>query len=264
MREVEFKSSPLSACIITYNEEDKIKECLESIKWVTEVVVVDSFSQDRTVEICKEYGAKVFQTPWRGFVEQKNYALKKASFPWVLCLDADERVSPELREEIIKLLQEEKPADGYYIPRLSFYLGRWIKHGGWYPDYKLRLFKKEKGRWTGMDPHDRVILKGKTERLKGNLLHFPYQNLTHHLKKINSYTTIMAEGLKKQGKKVRGGDIFFRPLFKFIKGYFLKKGFLDGVPGFIIALTGSFYVGMKYAKLWEIQKNLSFEKKREG
>jgi glycosyltransferase involved in cell wall biosynthesis len=252
------KRPPISACIITFNEEENICDCLESIKWIKEIIVVDSFSKDRTVAICHEYTDKVFQKAWQGHVKQKNCALDYASNEWVLCLDADERVSPELKEEIEhRLLEDAHSFDGYFFPRHSYYLGRWINHGGWYPDYKLRLFRKSKGRWGGKDPHDKIVLNGSTTYLKGKLLHYVYKDLSHQLQTVDNFSTITAKILEQEGEKFSLLKLLFRPPFRFLEMYVIKKGFRDGLPGFIIAVSSSFYIFLKYAKLWEMKKHKS-------
>jgi glycosyltransferase involved in cell wall biosynthesis len=249
------KRPPISVCIITFNEEENIRDCLESVKWVEEIIVVDSLSKDRTVEVCREYTDKVFQREWQGHVKQKNSALTYATKEWVLCLDADERVSPELKEEIERQLTRDAGSfDGYSFPRRSYYLGRWITHGGWYPDYKLRLFKKSQGRWGGQDPHDKVILKGTSTRLKGEILHLVYKSLSHQLKTVDNFSAITAKVLEQEGERFSLLKLLFRSPFRFIEMYFIKQGFRDGFPGFIIAVTSSFYVFLKYAKLWELQR----------
>lgn len=249
------KRPPISACIITFNEERNIRDCLESIKWVEEIIVVDSFSKDRTVTLCREYTDKVFQKEWQGHVKQKNCALEYASNEWVLCVDADERISPELKEEIERNLSMDAHSfDGCFFPRHSYYLGRWINHGGWYPDYKLRLFKKSKGRWGGKDPHDKVILNGATTHLRGELLHFVYRNLSHQLQTVDNFSTVTANVLKQEGEHFSLLRFLFRPPIRFFEMYIIKKGFRDGLPGFIIAVSSSFYVFLKYAKLWELKK----------
>ena len=246
---------PISACIITYNEEKNIEACLESISWVEEIIVVDSMSSDRTIERCRKHTEKVYQQEWQGHVKQKNYALEFARHEWVLCLDADERVSPELRREIEECLSGEKQAaDGYFFPRHSFYLGRWINHGGWYPDYKLRLFRKSKGRWGGKDPHDRVMLDGSSAYLKSDLLHYVYRNLSHQLQTVDNFSAITATILDEEGERFSAAQLFFRPVLKFLGTYFIKRGFMDGLPGFIISVVSSFYVFLRYAKLWELQQ----------
>lgn len=245
---------PISACIITYNEDKNIEACLESIAWVEEIIVVDSMSTDNTVGLCRAYTDQVYQKEWMGHVVQKNYALQFARHEWVLCLDADERVSPELRKEIEECLSlPSQAADGYFFPRHSFYLGRWINHGGWYPDYKLRLFKKSKGRWGGKDPHDRVMLDGVSAYLKSDLVHYVYRNLSHQLQTVDTFSTITAAGLKADGERFSPARLIFRPFFKFLGTYVVKRGFMDGLPGFIIAVASSFYVFLRYAKLWELQ-----------
>lgn len=247
---------PISACIITFNEEENIRDCLESIKWVEEIIIVDSFSKDRTIAICREYTDKVFQKEWQGHVKQKNCALECASNEWVLCLDADEYISSELKKEIEDRLSEDTQSfDGYFFPRHSYYLGRWINYGGWYPDCKLRLFKKTKGKWGGKDPHDKVILSGATTHLKGELLHFVYKNLSHQLQTVDNFSAITANVLEQEGRKFSLLKLIFRPPFRFFEMYVIKKGFRDGLPGFIIAVASSFYVFLKYAKLWELKKH---------
>jgi len=249
------KRPALSVCIITFNEEQNIRDCLESVAWVDEIIVVDSFSQDTTVSLCRMFTEKVYEKEWQGHVKQKNCALQYASNEWVLCIDADERVSTELREEIERnLSMEGNSCDGYYFPRHSYYLGKWINHGGWYPDYKLRLFKKSKGRWGGQDPHDKVILKGTTTQLKGELLHFVYKNVSHQLQTVDTFSTITATALDREGDRFNLFKLLYRPSIKFFETYCIKRGFMDGLPGFIIAITSSFYVFLRYVKLWELQK----------
>lgn len=240
----------LSVTIITLNEEHNIRDALESIKWADEIVVVDSGSRDKTVEICREYTDKVFYNPWPGHIEQKNLAIDKASNQWILSIDADERVTPELAGEIKRVL-EGPSVDAYAVPRLVFYLGRWIAHS-WYPDYKVRLFRRDKGKWGGINPHDKVVVDGKVERLKGDLLHYSYKDIAHHVNTMNSFTTISAREYSKLGKKAGPLDLIFKPAGMFLKKYLLKQGFRDGMPGFIIAVSSAYYVFLKYAKLWEM------------
>lgn len=246
----------LSVCIITYNEESCIRQCLRSVEWAEEIVVVDSFSTDKTVEICKEYTDRVYQRPFPGHVEQKNYALGLASHAWALCLDADECLSPELIREVQETLcQDDGTYSGYYLPRHTFYLGRWINHSGWYPDYKLRLFRRGMGKWGGINPHDKVILQaGATSRLKGELWHFNYKDLSDHLRTVDNFSAIFVKNATKDGARFHLPALFFRPLGKFLEVYLLKRGFLDGVPGFILAVVNSFYIFLKYAKWWETER----------
>jgi glycosyltransferase involved in cell wall biosynthesis len=247
----------ISACIITYNEENNIKDCLESVKWLDEIIVIDSFSNDKTVEICQQYTDKIYQRTWPGHIEQKNFAVEKASYDWILAIDADERLSPPLVEEIKREFNiVDNSIDGYYFPRHSYYLGRWINNGGWYPDYKLRLFRKKNARWGGKNPHDQVIMKGSTKYLKEDLWHYVYRDLSHQLKTVDNYSHITAKIMQKDGKSFSLIKLLFRPPIKFIETYIIKKGFKDGFPGLIISIVSSFYVFLKYAKLWEIKQEL--------
>jgi glycosyltransferase involved in cell wall biosynthesis len=183
----------LSACIVALDEEDRLGDCLASLRWCDEIVVVDSHSTDRTREIAAAAGARVIERDWPGHVAQKEFAIRQARHDWVLCIDADERVSPELEKEIVELRAAGFPdMAGWEVSRLSSYLGRWIRHGTWYPDLKLRLFDRRRGRWAGRDPHDRVEVDGPVGRLGGELLHHPYRSLEEHLATIDRYTTIMA------------------------------------------------------------------------
>ena len=241
----------ISACIITLNEESRIRDCLESVKWVDEIIVVDSFSTDKTVDICKEYTDRVYQRAWPGNIDQKNYTMSLAKNNWILSLDADERLSPKLIEEIQEAVRNPGNVAGFFFPRRSFYLGRWIYHGDWYPDYQLRLFKRGNGQWQGTNPHGRVILDGKTRHMKHDICHFNYKNFSHQLRTIDNYSNIFAEVMVKKDKGFSLFQLIFRPLYKFIKVYFIKMGFLDGLPGLVLAVSNAFYIFVKYVKLWE-------------
>ena len=244
----------ISACITAFNEEDNIRRCLESVRWCDEIIVVDSFSTDRTVAISREYTDRVYQHEWRGYIGQKNLIRGMAQHPWILFVDADEEVSPALREEILARFDAgTDPYVGFQFPRMVYYLGRWIRHGEWYPDIKLRLFKKECGHSEGQEPHDRVAVRGPVLTLRAPLYHYTYQGLHDHLETMNRYSTISAQEKHRQGEKFRWCDMLFRPSWRFIKAFFLQGGCLDGPPGFIIALISAFGVYMKYAKLWALQ-----------
>jgi glycosyltransferase involved in cell wall biosynthesis len=239
--------------IITYNEEKRIADCLSSVVWADEIVVVDSYSSDKTVEICRKFGARVIQHRWPGHIKQKNYALTQATHDWVLSLDADEVASPELAAQVQRLMQQEHPEmAGYYVPRQTYYLGRWIKHCGWYPDYKLRLFDRRRAHWGGEDPHDSVICEGKTARLSGCLYHYSFDNLAAHLDTIDRFTSIAAAERHKKGDKAGLGQLLLRPPLTFLKMYLLQLGFLDGMPGLIVCVLSACHVFIKYAKLWEL------------
>jgi len=242
----------ISVCIITFNEEQDIRACLESVRWAGEIVVVDSFSADRTVEIAREYTARVIQRGWPGHVEQKNFALQQATGDWILSLDADERVSPELAVEIQEVIRRaDRPEVGYAVPRKTFYLGGWVMHGGWYPSRRLRLVRRGRAKWSGVNPHDHLYADGPTGNLKGDLYHFTYRDIADHLKTIDSFTTISAREMFQAGRKHPLLHMFFHPIGKFLKMYFLRLGFLDGAAGFILAVLSGYYVFLKYAKLWE-------------
>ncbi len=245
----------ISACVTAGNEEDKIRRCIESLTWCDEIVVVDSFSTDSTVEICREYTDRVYQHEWLGYIGQKNLIREMAHNPWILFLDADEEVSPELRDEILLEFQNGTGANmGYEFPRQVFYLGKWISHGEWYPDIKLRLFRKDRGRSEGQEPHDHVVVNGPVKTLRGHLRHYTYDDMRDHLETMNRFSAITAQEKVHQGKRFRWIDILFRPPFRFIKAYFLRRGFLDGTQGFVIATVSAFGVFMKYAKIWELEQ----------
>ncbi len=241
---------PLSCTIICFDEEKGIRAALESVKWCDEIVVVDSFSTDRTVEICREYTDRIYQRPWPGFVEQKAFALEQTRCPWVLNLDADERVSLELRREIEMVLRRPD-ADGYFVPRLVYYLGRWWRRGGWWPDYRLRLFRRDKVVWGGIDPHEKVLLRGRSRRLRGPLLHYTYRDVSDHLATINGFTGVAARELLLRGREVSWTDLWLRPLWRFVRFYGLRQGFTQGLAGLYVAQSAAFYVFARYAKLWE-------------
>lgn len=242
----------ISACVMTFNEEHNVRRCLESLSFCDEIVILDSFSTDRTVEICKEYTSLVFQEEWKGYITQRNRLREIANHDWVLFLDADEEVSPSLRDQILYHFRSGTGKYmGYEFPRQVFYLGKWIRHGEWNPDIKLRLFRKDKGYSGGQEPHDMVIVDGPVKTLTGKLWHYTYDDLADHLNVVNRFSTISAREMYQAGRKFRMWDLLTRPLARFIKGYIIKGGFLDGLRGFIIAIIVAHGVAIKYAKLWE-------------
>jgi len=247
----------VSACIIAFNEEDRIADCVRSVEWCDEVLLVDSHSVDRTREIAAECGARVIERDWPGHVAQKEFAIRAARHDWVICVDADERVSDGLCREILALRDAGFPgAPGWKMPRMSSYLGQWIRHGTWYPDLSLRLFDRRRGRWGGHDPHDRVELDSSPGRLKQDLLHYPYRTLADHLRTIDNYTTIMAQGLRDRGRRARLTDLILRPCVRFFRFYFLKAGFLEGWRGLLLAYLAAHYVRLKYAKLMVMDREI--------
>lgn len=248
--------TPISAVIITFNEEINIERCLQSLVGVAdEIVVVDSFSTDKTDEITQNLGAKVVRNKFDGHIEQKNFAIKQAKFPHVLSLDADEALSDELRNSILKI-KANFNSDGYTFNRLTNYCGKWIKHCGWYPDVKLRLWDSRKGKWTGINPHDKFEMddEAKITHLKGDLLHYSYYSIDGHIKQVNFFTDLLAKSMYKQGRRASWFNILLSPLVKFIKDYFIKTGFLDGYYGFVISIISAHATFLKYIKLKELDK----------
>ncbi len=244
----------LSVTIITKNEEGNIARCLSSVSFADEIVVLDSGSEDRTVEIAKGFTDRVVETDWPGHVKQKQRAVDMAAHDWVLAVDADEEVTPLLRESIQAALQTGDK-DAYELTRKVFYLGRWINHCGWYPEWRIRLFDRKKGEWGGYDPHDKVETTGSVGKLVGDLHHYSYRDVNHHLTRINEYTSIMARQYFEKGRRAKFHDMLLRPPLNFLKKYFFQLGFFDGVAGFAICALASYYVFLKYLKLWEMSRN---------
>lgn len=242
----------ISAVLITYNEEKNVRQALESLTWVDEIVVVDSFSADKTVEICRSFTEKIFQRPWSGYVAQKNYACEQAAHDWILSLDADERVSEELRKELEAWRQRDQDAPcGFLIPRKTFFLGRWIQHTNWYPDYQLRLFDRRYGRWEGGRVSESVKVSGPVGRFDNALLHHSFENLSDWLARADRYSTLAAQDMLQRGEQVTLWGLVLHPFGTFIKSYLFKQGFRDGVPGLIVSCLSAIFVFLKYAKLWE-------------
>ena len=247
---------PISLVVITLNEEANIERCLKSVPFASDIVVLDSGSSDRTVEIAKQCGARTFVESFRGYGEQKRRACELASQDWVLSLDADEALSPELAAEIQNLSLENLAGfDGYDVPRLSFHLGRWIRHGGWYPDYQLRLFNRKMAGWQSLKLHERVEAKN-VGRLQKDLYHYVFKNLADQVETNNEYSTLGAAELQRRGKKFSVMMLVLKPISKFLETYIWKRGFLDGMPGFIISVGAAYSIFLKFAKLWENNRNL--------
>ena len=247
----------LSVAIITFNEEDRLEDALTSCKEIAdEIVVVDSFSTDKTVEIAEKFGCIVYKEKFVDFGSQKNSVLDKCSFNWVLNLDADERVCETLKNEIIKLKtlkESDIDVEGFVINRKTAYLGRWITHSGWYPDRKLRLFRRDKSRWHGRI-HEGLKLDGKTKRMNGDILHHTYRDISDHIKRLNSYSQMQAQDIVDKGKGLLHLRAVILPQITFIRFYIWKLGVLDGLPGFVIALISSWSTAMKYLKAIEIKR----------
>lgn len=246
----------VSACMITFNNSRTVEKALQSVSsWASEIIVVDSFSTDNTFEIAKKHASVYEQRAWPGFRDQYNYCISKAKNDWILFLDADEEVSRELAEEIKERLDREAGTfDGYIAHRRNFYLGRWIMHGGWVPDSEIRLFRKSRGGFSGA-LHANVKVKGKVGELKHYYYHYNYRDIADQIDTINRYSKTAAEDMLREGKRFRYSDLLLRPPIRFIKEYVFKRGFLDGMPGLVIAVSTMYYVFAKYAKLWELERS---------
>ena len=246
--------SGLSVIVITRNEEMNLPRCLLSVEFADEIVVVDSGSSDRTVEIAREHGARVFSKAWEGYGKSKQHGLDRARGDWILSIDADEVVQPELAMEIRTAIAGRSQYAGYFIPRKTEFLGRWIMHSGWYPDPVLRLFRRDSGRFSEDAVHESVVLQGSAGRLDHDLLHYSYPSLENYFDKFNRYTSIAAREAYERGRRAGVYDLVVRPAAKFIKQYVIKRGFLDGIEGLILAVLSSCYVMVKYAKLWHLAR----------
>lgn len=238
----------ISATIITHNEERNLPRAIESLRCCDEILVVDSGSTDRTVEIAAKFGARVLEANWRGYAGQKNYASDQALHDWVLSIDADEALSEDLEAEIWQLKKNGPAFDAYTVPRLAQYLGKWILYSGWHPDRKIRLFDRRKARWVGDYVHESVVSHGRVGELAGNLLHFTCGSLSEHLKSMDRYTTLAAEEVVARKVRVGGRHLLFDPPWTFFKTFFLQQGFRDGIEGLTIAYMASLYTFLKYAK----------------
>lgn len=240
----------VTATVITFNEAANIGAALTSLSFADEIVVVDSQSTDDTVAIARTFTDKVFVRPWPGYIEQKNFAAAQASHDWIFSLDADERVSEPLTDEIRHLSAGAVP--GYRMPRVTFHLGRWLRSTDWYPDYQLRLYDRRRARWSGRLVHESVTADGPTVDLHGEILHYAYRDLSHHLQTMDRYTTLAARQMFEDGRTAGWWDLAVHPPAAFLRNYVLRGGFRDGVPGLIISAMNARYVGLKFAKLWEL------------
>jgi glycosyltransferase involved in cell wall biosynthesis len=242
--------------VITKNEADALADALRSVSWAAEIIVVDAESTDDTVKIARQFTNRVYVRRWSGYVDQKNHAASLATNDWILSLDADERVTPQLAEEIQQVLAKEPSSSGYRIPRVSFYFGRWIRTTDMYPDYQLRLYDRRKARWDGRHVHESVrAADGMVGYLKNDLQHHPYRDLSEHLIRMDRYTTLAAQQMHEQGRRATVMGLLIHPRLAFLRNYILKGGFRDGKAGLVISLVNSYYVFLKFAKLWEIQKD---------
>jgi glycosyltransferase involved in cell wall biosynthesis len=259
MNENEKKKIIFSVAVITFNEESNIRECIESFHDIAdEVIVLDSFSTDNTIEIAKQFNkVKIFTNEFKGHIEQKNKAIELCSGMWILSLDADERVSEELKKEILFFLKEmDSKYQGFKIPRLTYHIGKFIRHSGWYPLRRYRFFYKGHAKWTGENPHDFIEISGKGSNFKGDIIHYSFKDLSHQVDTINKFSSIVAYTRFQKKTKAPILKSIYKPFIKFLEIYIFKLGFLDGYAGFIIAISSSYSTFLKFAKLYELQKEL--------
>lgn len=247
----------VSGVIICRNEERNIEECIKSIQWCDEIIIIDSFSSDNTLGISKKYTGSIYQNEWKGFADQRKFALTKVNFEWVFSIDADERCTEELKDEIKNLLAKENISEkGFDIPRKSYFLNKWIKHGGWYPNYQLRLFRKDSAEVSDRLVHESYIISGLKGKLKNNILHYTVTSITDYITKINSYSDLSA--LEKVNRKKIGFiDIFLIPRIVFFQQYILKGNFLDGIPGLMVSKFHMVTKLLNSMKIWELQNSKS-------
>ena len=238
----------ISATIITFNEERNLPRAIESLRCADEIVIMDSGSNDRTVEIAEKLGARVLESPWPGYAKQKNFAAQQASHDWILSLDADESLSEALEAEIWQLKKNGAQFDAYTMPRMAQYLGRWIRHSGWYPDRKVRLYDRRKSQWVGDFVHESVHVDGRVGELESSILHFTCESLSEHVKTMERYTTLAAQEMAARRVRVPLWRLLLAPAWTFFKSYAVQRGFLDGVEGLIIAYMAAFYTFLKYSK----------------
>ncbi len=255
--------STVSVILITKNEEANIRECLSTVTWADEVVVVDAGSSDSTVAVAGEFTKKIFVRPWEGYGSARNFALSRISSEWAFWLDADERVTSDLTREIQSTVAlENNQFVAYSMPRKANFLGRWILHCGWYPGRVTRLFRKEKGHFTESKVHERLLVDGATGTLKSDLLHYTDPTLSHYFEKLNKYTTLASEELSGEGATFGIAQITVRPVWTFLRMYIFRLGFLDGIAGLVLCVLSSCYVFTKYAKLWERKRHQPLKEAR--
>jgi len=243
----------LSVTVITRNEAEDIADALSSVRFADEIIVVDSRSTDDTAAIARQHTERVVVRDWPGYIEQKNYAASIANHDWILSVDADERVTPALAAEIQRVLAAEPGDAAFRIPRVTFHLGRWIRTTDWYPDYQVRLYDRRHARWTGRYVHEAVTVDGTLGRLRGELQHFAYGDIADHLETIDRYTTLAARQMYESGRRAGLLQIAGHPPLAFLRNYILRGGIRDGAVGFIVSALNSYYVFLKFAKLWELE-----------
>jgi len=246
---------PVSVTLITLDEADHIAAAIESAAWADEILVVDSGSSDGTVDIARSKGARVLTRAWTGYVDQKNFAADQATHEWIFSLDADERVPLALAQEIRSIVASEPPYRGYRVPRVTFHLGRWIRTTDFYPDYQMRLYDRRTGRWQGRYVHESVKVDGPTGQLKHDLEHYSFSDIRDQIRRIDHYSTLSAMQMYEAGRRTGPLEIVVHPPAAFVRNYLLRRGFLDGTAGLLISLLNAWGVGLKFMKLWELQRN---------
>jgi glycosyltransferase involved in cell wall biosynthesis len=247
--------SRLSVITLTLNEEHNIRDCLESVRWADEIVVIDAGSTDRTLDIAREFTPHVFVFPWKGYGAARNTAIARTTGEWILWLDADERVTPELAAEIQGIVGSDRiDAEGYAVARRAYFCGKWIRHCGWYPSRVVRLFHRGSAHFSETRVHEQLVIEGRVEDSRHDLLHFTDPDLKHYFEKFNGYTSLAAEDLQGAGRKFRISDLIVKPMFTLVKMYLLRLGFLDGMHGLVLSIASAAYVFAKYAKLWELSR----------
>ncbi len=245
----------LSVTIIVLNEEENIVPCLTSVSFADEIVVVDSGSTDRTLELARGFTDRIFTTDWRGFAGTKQFALDQARMEWVFSLDADERVAPALKDEILGVVRADGPLAGYRVPRKNYFCGRWVRRLGWYPDYTLRLFQREKGRFREREVHEEVKVDGPVGVLKTPLDHYSYRSVSEYVTRMDRYARLAARELAKAGRRPYPGELLWRPFFTFLHLYLVRLGFLEGLDGYTLAVLMSQYRFLKYYYLREYTRD---------
>jgi glycosyltransferase involved in cell wall biosynthesis len=247
---------PITVTVITRNEADALADALRSVSWADEIIVIDAESTDATVAIARQFTERVYVRPWNGYIDQKNHAASLAAHDWILSLDADERVTPPLAEEIRTVMASGPAASAYRMPRVSFYFGRWIRTTDMYPDYQLRLYDRRTARWEGKYVHESVRADGAVAYFKNDLQHYPYRDLSEHLVRMDRYTTLAARQMHEQGRRTSALGMLIHAKLAFLRNYILKGGFRDGSAGLVISVVNSYYVFLKFAKLWERQRSV--------
>ncbi|HET8579901.1 MAG TPA: glycosyltransferase family 2 protein, partial [Nitrospiraceae bacterium] len=252
---VKIERHKVSAVVLAYNDEPNIRACLESVRWADELIVVDSHSTDATEKISREFTDKVFQHEFKGFGLLRNEAMAHTTHNWVFSLDTDERATPEIRDEIRQVLERGPEAEGYFVPRRNYFLGRWIRHCGWYPDYRQpQLFRKDRMRYRNDLVHEGFQLDGRLGYLKEHVLQYPFRDIDHYLAKMDRYTDLVSRRMVEGGQRFHAHQLVTHPCFTFAKMYLGRAGFLDGMPGLILSGLYAYYTFIKYAKLWELTK----------